>query len=105
MKLQYYRNWAALLLVIIACTSYTQTATTTIKGKIIHSESRKGIDKAYIYIVSGEEETLSLADGKFALETWQKFPVTLVVEHADYVQKKTVLRGNNGALLISLEKK
>lgn len=105
MKLQLLRPLAIMLLTIFICTSFTPENTITIKGKIIQGDNKQAIDKAYVYIVSGEEETLSLSDGQFSIRTWQKFPITVVVEHADYQPTKTLLKKPDQEVLISLKKK
>ena len=105
MKLQLSRLVSLLLLTIVVCTSFKPDNTITIKGKIIQSQNNKAVEKAYVYIISGEEETLSLADGQFSIRTWQKFPITVVVEHADYLPTKTLLKKNDREILISLQKK
>lgn len=59
-----------------------------ISGHLVN-ETGQRIENAYVYIVSGEEESLSDKNGKFSITTWQQLPVTLVIEHPQY-KKKTV---------------
>lgn len=106
MKLKKAGNWICLMIIFIVFTSYTPSYTTlVINGKIIHTESRKAIDNAYIYVIAGEEETLSTKEGAFKLKTWQKFPLTVVVEHTEYASRKIILQNPTAELVISLDKK
>jgi len=59
-----------------------------IKGQIVHNGNGQRIENAYIYIVSGEEESLSDKNGQFSITTWQQLPVTLVIEHPKFRKKK-----------------
>jgi hypothetical protein len=60
----------------------------TIAGSVKNSATDKSIENVYIYITSGEEEALSNNKGAFTISTWQDLPVTLVIEHPIYKQKK-----------------
>lgn len=60
----------------------------TIEGAVKNSIDGKSIENVYIYITSGEEEALSDNKGTFTISTWQELPVTLVIEHPTYKQKK-----------------
>ena len=106
MKLKTAGNWLCLILIFSILAAYSTSSTTvTITGKIIHTESKKAIDNAYIYVIAGEEETLSTKEGVFKLKTWQKFPLTIVVQHTDYTPRNIVLKNPGAELLISLDKK
>jgi len=76
-----------------------------IKGRIIQSKSGNSVENAYLYIVPGEEEALTDKDGQFDIGTSQPFPVTLVVEHPYYKQKRIIIRSQQEKPLISLDKK
>lgn len=86
-------------------TSFTPAETITIRGKVIQTDNQQAIKKAYVYIISGEEETLSLSDGQFSIRTWQKFPIKVVVEHRDYLPASALLKKSEHELVISLKKK
>lgn len=106
MKSKKFGNWICLMVIFILFTSYTPSHTTIIiSGKIIHTESRKAIDNAYVYVIAGEEETLSTKEGAFKLKTWQKFPIVVVVEHTEYASREIILKKPTVELVISLDKK
>jgi len=75
-----------------------------VSGKIIGSGD-EGISNAYVYVVAGEEETLSIKDGKFSLKTWQPLPLVLVIEHADFEKQRLVIRNAGKPLTIKLVQK
>jgi len=76
-----------------------------VKGKIIDSRSQSPIEKAYIYIISGEEEALSSKDGSFEITTWQAFPVTIKVHHDEYQTSTVVYKNGGDKPVIKLQKK
>lgn len=77
----------------------------TFQGNIVHGTTRKGVENAYVYIVSGEEESLSGKDGKFSIATWQELPVTLVIEHPLFKTKQLVTKDTLQKQVITLEPK
>lgn len=92
-----------LLVMITVLTSFNNAheQQKIISGKII-GEQNEGISRAYVYVVAGEEETLSLANGNFLLRTWQKLPLTLVIEHSDFGKQKFVISEIRGSITIKL---
>ncbi len=76
-----------------------------ISGQIIHTDTGQRIENAYVYIVSGEEESLSDKNGKFSITTWQQLPVTLVIEHPQYKKKKVRTSDASQKQVIKLEPK
>ena len=94
----------ALLLTTTILTSFDKpfsnqqkTVTGTIVGK-----TNKGIPDAYVYVVAGEEETLSVRDGKFSLNTWQPLPLVLVIEHSDFEKQRINIRASDKPVTIKL---
>lgn len=77
----------------------------TIEGAIKNSANGKSIENVYIYITSGEEEALSTNKGTFTISTWQELPVTLVIEHPVYKQKKIRITDASQYQLIKLDPK
>jgi hypothetical protein len=70
-----------------------------------NSATDKTIENVYIYITSGEEEALSNNKGTFTISTWQDLPVTLVIEHPTYKQKKVRITDASQHQVIKLEPK
>lgn len=77
----------------------------TIAGTVKNSTTDKTIENVYIYITSGEEEALSKSNGTFTISTWQDLPVTLVIEHPIYKQKKIRITDASQYQLIKLDPK
>jgi hypothetical protein len=77
----------------------------TIAGTVKNSTTDKTIENVYIYITSGEEEALSNSKGTFTISTWQDLPVTLVIEHPIYKQKKVRITDASQYQLIKLDPK
>ena len=77
----------------------------TIVGAVKNSATDKYIENVYIYITSGEEEALSNNKGAFTISTWQDLPVTLVIEHPIYKQKKIRITDASQYQLIKLDPK
>ncbi len=99
-------NWLIAIPALIFNTSEIYPAKpATIRGSIVHSSTGKSIENAYVYIISGEEESLSGKDGNFTISTWQQLPVTLVIEHPLYKQKKISAEDAAKKQLIKLEPK
>jgi hypothetical protein len=77
----------------------------TIAGTVKNSATDKTIENVYIYITSGEEEALSTNKGTFTISTWQDLPVTLVIEHPIYKQKKIRITDASQHQVIKLDPK
>lgn len=76
-----------------------------VKGKLIDSLTGLPVEKAYIYIISGEEEALSSKDGSFEIMTWQPFPLAIQVTHDHYRSVKIVFKKGEDRPLIKLQAK
>jgi len=61
--------------------SLTTVQPHVVEGKIVSESTGKPIPRAYAYIIEGEEEALTDANGRFRIQTWQKFPLTLTVKY------------------------
>jgi hypothetical protein len=77
----------------------------TIQGVVVGKDNNLPISHAYLFVVKGEEETITGSNGRFAITTWQKFPVSLSVEHPDYKKIKIVIRESDTKQVIKLEQK
>jgi hypothetical protein len=101
-----HRNWLIALPAFILHTSeiYPERPH-TIAGAVRNSATDKNIENVYIYITSGEEEALSNSKGAFTISTWQDLPVTLVIEHPVYKQKKIRITDASQYQLIKLDPK
>lgn len=77
----------------------------TIKGNVVSSADNKPVEKVYVSTVMGEEEALTDKGGNFELNTWQSLPVTIHVQHADYVTEKIILTDVSQKQVFRLQKK
>jgi hypothetical protein len=75
---------------------------TKLKGIVVGKDNRP-VSNAYLFVVKGEEETITGSNGQFALTTWQKFPVSLSVEHPDYKKLKLLIKDAGQKQVIKLE--
>ena len=94
----------ALLLTTTILTSFDKPFTNqqkTVTGTIV-GKTNEGIPDAYVYVVAGEEETLSVRDGKFSLNTWQPLPFVLVIEHSDFEKQRITIRASDKPVTIKL---
>ena len=90
---------------IFSTTEIYPAKPSSISGQIVHSANGQKIENAYIYIVSGEEESLSDKNGQFKITTWQPLPVTLVIEHPQYKKKKVSAADASEKQVIKLDPK
>jgi hypothetical protein len=80
-------------------------ASVTIEGVVVGKDSNRPVPQAYLFVIKGEEETITAGNGKFAITTWQKFPLSLSVEHPDFKKIKLVIKEPGAKQLIRLEAK
>lgn len=62
-----------------------------IEGRVVEETTGRPVSNAHVYIVDGEEETLTNSNGEFSLETWQKLPLTLTVDTYKRYKKLSIL--------------
>jgi hypothetical protein len=77
----------------------------TVEGVVVNDASNRPVENIYVYIVRGEEEALTDSKGKFAITTWQPFPVTLTVDHIKYKKTTLVVKEPGKKQLIRVEEK
>lgn len=86
----------ALLLVIAGSFKNIEQRSVIIKGKVIEEGTGQPVAKAHVFVIEGEEETLTNSDGEFQIESWQKAPLRLTVSSYKRYVKTTVLVQNAG---------
>lgn len=89
---------------ILSYTDYSQTKPLQIEGTVVNEATGEPIQKAFIYISHGNEETLSNGKGQFVLRTWHELPVTLTVELAGYETRKLTISSVSKSWQIRLKK-
>lgn len=106
MSTTYRNSWLLVLPALIFNTTEIYPASpNTIQGTITNSSTGKTVEKAYVYIISGEEEALTDRKGVFSIATWQELPLTVIVEHPAYKKKKLVIKDASEHQFIRLDPK
>jgi iron complex outermembrane recepter protein len=77
-------------------------AQSKIKGVIKDSKSGEQLASATLIIKGTTEGTVADFDGKFELETKQKFPLTLVISYVGYIDQELVVNSEAQKIAISL---
>lgn len=54
-----------------------------VEGQVVAESSGKAVSGVHVYIIEGEEEALTDANGNFRIRTWQKFPLQLTAKYRD----------------------
>jgi hypothetical protein len=75
-----------------------------VSGIIICEETKLPVEKAYLYVVKGEEEATTDANGTFRFTTWQDKPVKVFVSHKNFKSRVITLNGVYRNLRIVLTK-
>jgi hypothetical protein len=83
-------QWLFVPAAIFLILSFSPSSEKIIQGRILAS-TNQGVLDAYVYVIPGEEETLSVKDGKFSLKTWQPLPLRIIVEHGDFEKKEIAI--------------
>jgi hypothetical protein len=79
---------------LFAFTSYSQVSKTEpviIQGKVIAEGTNQPVINAHVYVLDGEEETLTDSKGEFTVKSWQKTPIKLTVNGFNNYQKQSIV--------------
>lgn len=104
------KNLSLLQLILIIIIAFAGSAfqsnktSSVIEGSVFAETTGKPVADVYLYIVAGEEEAVTLADGKFTLKTWQNFPVRCTLEHKNYARQVLLIR-KAGKVSVTLQHK
>lgn len=90
---------------IISYNDYLKTGPHQMEGVILLSENDQPVEKALVYITSGEEETTTDEGGTFLLKTWKGLPLEITIEHLEYQTAKYRWEKCCGKIHIKLIKK
>lgn len=77
----------------------------TISGIVVEQESGLPVEKAHVYIIKGEEESITDSKGVFRILSWKKFPVAIITEHAKYEVLSTKVTSAGEGLIIKVKRK
>jgi hypothetical protein len=77
----------------------------TVAGKVVDAQTNQALSGVHVYIEAGEEEGFSDRSGKFSIQSWKKYPITVYAEHKDYLKQTVQVSSAGGALEIKMKKK
>lgn len=76
---------------------------TEFSGVVVDKSSNEPLSNVYIYVIKGEEETLSGEKGNFKLLSWQKLPAGIFFEKKGYKMTKTFIKKDQKNIKVLLE--
>lgn len=82
-----------------------QLIPSTVEGIVKEAGSGAPVPDAHVHAVRGEEESLTDAKGMFRLNTWQKFPVLLTIEHKGFESQQVVIASASRKVVVQLKRK
>ncbi|MET0391967.1 MAG: carboxypeptidase regulatory-like domain-containing protein, partial [Chitinophagaceae bacterium] len=84
------------MVLLAALTGQAQVrhAPVVVQGRVVDESTGQPVANAHVYIVEGEEETLTGNDGGFRIESWQKAPLTLTVNNYKQYRKTSITISN-----------
>jgi CarboxypepD_reg-like domain len=80
-----------LLFLFTGYTQVQQTESVIIEGKVVDGTTGKPVTNVHVYIIDGEEETMTNSQGEFRIRSWQKTPLRLTVAKYGSYQKESIL--------------
>ena len=72
------------LCMLLSYHDYIRLSRIVVEGTVLTDSTLIPVADAFVYTVSGEEETLTDKSGRFKLTTWQSLPVAVTIEHRDF---------------------
>ncbi len=79
---------------LIAIAGFSQVKThspVVIEGKVVSESTGKPVPHAHVYVLGGEEETLTNDKGEFRLQSWQAAPLKLTVDSYNNYRKESIV--------------
>lgn len=90
---------------ILTYQDFLKISPKTIEGTVISASNGQAVDKAFCYIIKGNEEIVTNNRGEFRIKTWQEFPLTITIEHSDYETETVKITSAQTNIKIHLRKK
>lgn len=79
---------------------------TVIEGVVVaDAKPATPISRAHVFVIDGEEETLTNDRGEFKITTWQSAPIILTVEHSQYETQRIKISTTTKRQQVVLKKK
>ena len=94
--------------ILISLYSFTQiknTVPNVIEGTVLSDNTGKPVSNAHVYVVSGEEEAMTNNRGEFRIESWQKLPLILTVDHSEYEKMRLSISNPAGKHVVRIKPK
>jgi len=83
---------------------HTVPAAVVLQGKVVDARTDKPIAKAHVYVVRGEEETLTDNNGRFRVQSWQSLPLKVSATAQGYQTVSLVVKEPGKELVIRLNR-
>jgi hypothetical protein len=93
------------LFMLLSYHDYLRHSQIVVQGTVTVEGSLKPVADAFVYTVSGEEETLTDKNGNFKFTTWQPMPIAITVEHRDFETTKVRVTSLPANEVIKLKRK
>jgi len=91
-----------LLTALIPLLFLFQSGPNTIKGKVINAGSQKPIANVLVYVIEGEEESLTNAKGEFTIKTRKAFPIRVTAQELSGKRSKVGVTTTAGNVTIQI---
>jgi hypothetical protein len=87
-----------------AGTAQEKKTPAVVKGVVQDAATREPIANVHVYIVKGEEESMTDNRGAFSIRSWQTYPVRLQAAAKGYASKEVQVTGDRQQVVILLSK-
>lgn len=79
---------------------------TVIEGVVVaDAKPATPVSRVHVFVIDGEEETLTNEKGEFKITTWQSAPITLTIEHSQYETQRIKISTTTKRQQVVLKKK
>ena len=75
---------------------------TIIKGKVVTAGSQKPVANVLVYVIEGEEESLTNSKGEFTIKTRKPLPVSVTAQELSGKRSKVKVTASNEKITIEL---
>lgn len=72
----------------------------TLKGKVVMADSRKPVSNVLVYVIEGEEESLTNSKGEFSIKTRKDFPVEVTAQQLSGRKSKVKVTAQSSGITI-----
>jgi hypothetical protein len=93
------------LVMLLSYHDFLRYSQIVVQGTVLTEGTMKPVPDAFVYTVSGEEETLTDKNGNFKFTTWQSMPIALTVEHRDFETVKIKVTSLPATQAIKMKRK